>query len=87
MIKFLTLTIRNFLSYGNNTTKLKLDFTKPTLITGKNYDAVVEGQITSNGAGKSTILNAIAYCLYDKTISKYSIGWFGQLFKYKEYGS
>lgn len=73
MIKFLTLTIRNFLSYGNNTTKLKLDFTKPTLITGKNHDAIVEGQITSNGAGKSTILNAIAYCLYDKTISNIAL--------------
>lgn len=69
MIKFLELTLRNFLSYGNNTTKLKLDFSKPTLIVGKNYDSVVNGQIDSNGSGKSAILNAISFCLYDKTIS------------------
>ena len=69
MIIFKELTLRNFLSYGNNTTSLKLDFTKPTLIVGKNYDSVVNGQIDSNGSGKSAILNAISFCLYDKTIS------------------
>ncbi len=69
MITFKELTLRNFLSYGNNTTSLKLDFTKPTLIVGKNYDSVVNGQVDSNGSGKSAILNAISFCLYDKTIS------------------
>jgi DNA repair exonuclease SbcCD ATPase subunit len=69
MITFKELTIRNFLSYGNNTTTLKLDFTNPTLIVGKNYDSVVNGQVDSNGSGKSAILNAISYCLFDKTIS------------------
>lgn len=69
MITFKTLTIRNFLSYGNSITTIKLDFSKPTLITGKNYDSVVNGQVDSNGSGKSAILNAISYCMYDKTIS------------------
>ena len=69
-ITFLELSIRNFLSYGNNTTRLQLDFTEPTLVVGKNYDYVVNGQIGSNGAGKTVILNAIAFCLYDKTISR-----------------
>lgn len=69
MIKFKELSMRNFLSYGNNTTKIKLDFNKPTLVVGKNYDSVVNGQVDSNGAGKSAILNAIAFCLYDKTVS------------------
>lgn len=69
MITFKTLTIRNFLSYGNSVTTIKLDFSKPTLITGKNYDSVVNGQIDSNGSGKSAILNAISFCMYDKTIS------------------
>lgn len=66
---FKELHIRNFLSYGNNLTKIKLDFDTPTLIVGQNHDSIVEGQIDSNGAGKSAILNAIAFCLYDKTIS------------------
>lgn len=74
MIKFLELTLRNFLSYGNNTTKLKLDFSKPTLIVGKNYDSIVNGQVDSNGSGKSAILNAISFCLYDKTISEIDKG-------------
>jgi DNA repair exonuclease SbcCD ATPase subunit len=69
MITFKQLTLRNFLSYGNNTTTIKLDFSKPTLIVGKNYDSIVNGQIDSNGSGKSAILNAISFCLYDKTIS------------------
>lgn len=74
MITFQELTIRNFLSYGNNTTTIKLDFTNPTLILGKNYDSVVNGHVDSNGAGKSTILNAIAFCLYDKPVSNIDKG-------------
>lgn len=69
MITFKELTIRNFLSYGNNTTTIKLDFDAATLIVGRNYDSIVNGQVDSNGSGKSSILNAISFCLYDKTIS------------------
>lgn len=69
MITLYTLTLRNFLSYGNNTTTINLNFEEPTLIVGKNYDSMVNGQVDSNGAGKSAILNAISFCLYDKTIS------------------
>ncbi len=69
MIKFKELTLRNFLSYGNNVTKLKLDFTTPTLLVGKNYDEITNGQVTSNGSGKSTILNSLAVCAYDEPIS------------------
>ena len=68
-VKFLELSIRNFMSYGNNDTTLRLDFDKPTLIVGRNLDAVVNGQVDSNGSGKSAILDAISYALYDKTIS------------------
>lgn len=70
IIKFKELWIRNFLSYGNNLTKLKLDFTKPTLVVGRNYDSIVNGLIDSNGAGKTAILNALCVCLYDKSISQ-----------------
>ena len=69
MIKFKELYLRNFLSYGNNVTAFKLDFTTPTLVVGRNHDEITNGQITSNGAGKSTILNAISFCLYDETIA------------------
>lgn len=69
-IKPLKLWMRNFLSYGNSTTCIPLDFSKPTLIVGRNLDDAVEGQIDSNGSGKSTIINAVSYVLYNKTIGK-----------------
>lgn len=63
------LTIENFMSFGNVTTKVRLDFDQPTLIVGRNYDSTVDGQVDSNGAGKTTILNAINYALFGKIIS------------------
>lgn len=68
-IVFKELGWRNFQSYGNNLNVISLDFTKPTAIIGRNLDSSVEGNIDSNGAGKSTILNALSYVLYDKTVS------------------
>ena len=69
-LKFLELSISNFMSYGNNITTINLDFSEPILIVGENLDAIVNGQIDSNGAGKSAILDALAFALYDTTISK-----------------
>lgn len=65
---FKDITIRNFLSYGSDESVIDLDFADPTMILGKNYDSVVEGQVDSNGAGKSTILNALLMCLYGKNL-------------------
>lgn len=69
MIVFKKLSIQNFLSYGNNETHIDLNCSAPTLITGINYDASVNGELDSNGCGKSTILNALSYVLYNKAIS------------------
>lgn len=63
------LELRNFQSYGNNVTTLKLDFNKPVLVLGRNLDSTVDGQIDSNGAGKTTLLNALSYVCYDDTIA------------------
>ena len=73
-VVFKTLTMRNFMSYGNNDTTIDLDFNEPILIIGKNHDAVINGQVDSNGAGKSAILDAISFALYNKTISDKDIG-------------
>lgn len=68
MIKFQTITLRNFLSYGNNTTVVNLDNPGTTLIIGENLDNVDGG---SNGVGKSTaVLTALLYVLYDKSPDK-----------------
>jgi DNA repair exonuclease SbcCD ATPase subunit len=71
-IRLISLSLRNFMSYGNNKTIINLEFLDPTLIVGRNLDAMVNGQIDSNGSGKSTITNALSWCLYGKPISKIS---------------
>ena len=54
MIKFEAIRWRNFLSTGSNFTEVRLDRSPTTLIVGE------------NGAGKSTILDAICYGLFNK---------------------
>ena len=54
MITFQTLTYKNFLAAGNNAITIQLDKSKSTLIVG------------TNGAGKSTILDALSFALFGK---------------------
>ena len=54
MIHFETVRWKNFLSTGNNFTKIELDRNSTTLIIGE------------NGAGKSTILDAMCFGLFGK---------------------
>ena len=54
MILFKNLTYKNFLSTGNNPITIPLDKSPTTLIVG------------TNGAGKSTILDAISFALFGK---------------------
>ncbi len=70
-IKFSHIEISNFLSYGNNITTVDLSTSTPTLIVGKNFTASSDGS-DSNGSGKSSILNAVCFALYDKVLSDVS---------------
>jgi len=54
MIYFKSVSWKNFLSTGNDTIKIQLDKTPSTLIVG------------SNGAGKSTMLDALSFGLFGK---------------------
>ena len=58
MIIFKKIKWRNFLSYGNFFTEIQLNKTENTLIIG------------SNGAGKSTILDALCFSLFNKPFRK-----------------
>lgn len=68
MIVFKSISIRNFLSYGNVPTIVILDRPGTTFISGEDLDRTESGE-ESNGVGKSTILNAVAYAVYGKTVS------------------
>ena len=58
MIIFKTITWKNFLSTGQHPTTLKLNDKATSLIVG------------SNGAGKSTVLDALTFSLYGKSFRK-----------------
>jgi DNA repair exonuclease SbcCD ATPase subunit len=54
MIKFKTLKYKNFLSTGDSFTEIQLNKAKSTLIVGQ------------NGAGKSTMLDALSFAMFGK---------------------
>jgi len=68
MLKFKTLTVRNFMSIGNVIQTVDLNTQDLTLVLGENLD--LGGEDNRNGVGKSTILNAISYALYDNALTK-----------------
>ena len=60
MIVFQTIRWKNFLSTGNQYTEINLDKDSTTLIVG------------TNGAGKSTVLDALCFSLFNKPFRKIS---------------
>ena len=60
MITFQTIRWKNFLSTGNQYTEINLDKDSTTLIVG------------TNGAGKSTVLDALTFSLFNKPFRKIS---------------
>jgi len=67
MIKLKTLTIKNFMSVGAATQVVKLDQPGLTLVLGNNLDLGGEG--SRNGTGKTTIINALSFCLFGDAIT------------------
>lgn len=67
-LKLVSISLRNFMSYGNNVTVVKLDQPGTTFIVGQDLDNTTNGT-GSNGVGKTTILNAIVYALYNRALT------------------
>ncbi len=72
MIKFKTLSIQNFLSYGAAPTVINLDPGGTTLIVGEDLDNTASGT-GANGVGKTVWLNALVFALYGKPVSNISM--------------
>jgi len=63
--------MKNFLSYGAVPTVVNLERPGTTLILGEDLDNTAQGA-GANGVGKTVIVNALVYALYDKPISNIS---------------
>ena len=66
-----SLTMRNFLSFGNVPTTLLLNKPGTTIILGEDLDNSTSGT-GANGCGKSALINALVYAMYDKPLSDIS---------------
>jgi len=64
MIKIKNLTVKNFMSVGNQTQAVDFDKQQLTLVLGENLDQGGDDMGSRNGTGKTTIVNALSYGLY-----------------------
>lgn len=70
--QFKSISVRNFMSFGNKNTTFSLDQDKVILIIGENKDIGDSGE-SRNGVGKTTLLNAIIFALYGKGIESLKV--------------
>ena len=71
MICITNITIRNFLSVGNCTQAVNLSLSPLTLILGETAD--FGSGINRNGAGKTSLLQAVSYALYGEPLTKVTL--------------
>ena len=64
MINIQNITVKNFMSVGNQTQAVDFNTQLLTLVLGKNLDLGGEDSGARNGTGKTTIVNALSYALY-----------------------
>lgn len=67
MLEFESITIQNFLSYGDYETTLKLSDLNQCFIRGIVEDNSNDEIDRSNGAGKTNLINAILWCISGRT--------------------
>ena len=64
MFKIKNITVKNFLSVGNQTQAVDFDKEHLTLVLGENLDLGGDDSGSRNGTGKTTMINALSYALY-----------------------
>jgi DNA repair exonuclease SbcCD ATPase subunit len=69
MFKINTLTVKNFMSVGNQTQAVDFDRRDLTLVLGENLDQGGDDSGARNGTGKTTIINALSYALYGQALT------------------
>ena len=69
MIKIKDLTVKNFMSVGNQTQAVDFDQQQLTLVLGENLDQGGDDSGSRNGTGKTTIINALSYALYGMALT------------------
>jgi DNA repair exonuclease SbcCD ATPase subunit len=70
MIKIKNLTVRNFMSVGNQTQGVDFDNQRLTLVLGENLDQGGDDAGSRNGTGKTTLINALSYGLFGEALTK-----------------
>ena len=70
MLKIKNVSIRNFLSIGNAVQAINLNRNELILVLGENLDLGGEDAGSRNGAGKTSVMNAISYALFSWPISQ-----------------
>ena len=63
------LTVKNFMSVGNQTQAVNFDKEHLTLVLGSNLDLGGDDTGSRNGTGKTTIVNALSYALYGQALT------------------
>ncbi len=69
MILIKTLTVKNFMSVGNQTQAIDFQQKLLTLVLGENLDMGGDDAGSRNGTGKTTILNALSFALFGDALT------------------
>ena len=70
MLTIKTLTVKNFLSVGNQTQAINFEGKNLVLVLGENIDLGGDDAGARNGTGKTTIINAISYALFGDALTQ-----------------
>jgi DNA repair exonuclease SbcCD ATPase subunit len=69
MIRIKELTVKNFMSVGNQTQAVNFAQQNLTLVLGENLDQGGDDSGSRNGTGKTTIVNALSFALFGNALT------------------